>query len=69
MKGLNPGVISLPCFVVVVVVEGRRGRLSLQSYEGCLDGPTVLPTRQAWERGVGGGGAVVAYGKSSLWEY
>ena len=53
MKGLNPGVISLPRFVVVVVVvEGRRGSLSLQSWEGCLDAPTVLPTRQAsWERG------------------
>ena len=55
----------MPRFVVVVlVVEGRRGRLSLQSWEGCLDAPTVLPTRQAsWERG-----ALVAYGKSSLCE-
>ena len=44
--------------VLVVVVEGRRGRVSLQPWEGlgCLDAPTVLPTRHAWERGVGGGG-------------
>ena len=50
----------MPCFVVVVVVEGRRGRLGLQSWEGCLDAPPNPPSL-----GEGGGGAVVAYGKSS----
>ena len=45
------------------------GRLILQPWEGCLDAPRVLPTRQAWEKGGGGGGKIVAYGKSSLSEF
>ena len=42
------------------MVEGRRGRLGLQSWEGCLDAPPNPPSL-----GEGVGGAVVAYGKSS----